>query len=112
MTFAVIILPEAEETIFESASWWATHRSRQQAERWFDGIYAAIDQLQHRPERCPLAREHEYFATEIRELHFGLGSRITHRVIFTVRGNRVFVLAIRHASQDDLKPGDLDLSGL
>ena len=107
MIYAVVILPEAEEIILKSAQWWAKNRSAKQAQRWFDGIYDALDTLKNHPQRFPLARENSLFPIELRELHFGVGSQPTHRAIFTVRPDTVVVLTIRHTSQKDLEPEDL-----
>jgi len=107
MNYAVLILPEAEDSIFRAAEWWAKTHSPQQAQRWFEGIYAAIETLEQQPQRCPLAREHGFFPIELRELHYGIGIRITHRAIFTIREDRVLVLSIRHVAQEDLQLDDL-----
>jgi plasmid stabilization system protein ParE len=107
MKFSVTILPEAEDVILRTAKWWATNRSSAQAVRWFTGIYDAFETLEEHPERCPLARECNLFPIELRELHFGIGSRSTHRVIFTIRPDMVVILTIRHTAQGDLEPEDL-----
>jgi len=44
---------------------------------------------------------------ELRELHFGVGSRATHRVIYVVDDDAVRVLAVRHAAQEDAEPEEL-----
>jgi plasmid stabilization system protein ParE len=79
----------------------------QQAARWYAGFSDAIAALAQNPERCPLAPENGCFPYEIRELHYGLGSRPTHRAVFTVRPDMVLVLTIRHAAQADLTEADL-----
>ncbi|MCH7729784.1 MAG: type II toxin-antitoxin system RelE/ParE family toxin, partial [Planctomycetes bacterium] len=66
-----------------------------------------IESLENDPDRCPLARENHRFAYEIRELHFGLASRPTHRIIFSIRPDAVVVLSVRHAAQQDLTEDDL-----
>jgi plasmid stabilization system protein ParE len=43
----------------------------------------------------------------MRELHFGVGARPTHRVIFTIVKQTVVVLAVRHAAQNVLRPEDI-----
>lgn len=107
MSYRVAILPEAEDIIVRTADWWAQHRSAGQARQWFNGIYEAFDTLEHNPGRCPLARESSLFPIELRELHHGLGSKATHRIIFTVRSETVLILTVRHTAQADLQPGDL-----
>jgi hypothetical protein len=58
-------------------------------------------------ERCGLARENDSFPFEIRELHYGVKGRPTHRAIFSIRPEMILVLAIRHAAQADLSPDDV-----
>ena len=107
MSYTVVILPEAEDIALRTAKWWAENRSSEQAQCWFHGIYDAFDTLEQHPERCPLARENSLLPIELRELHYGLGDRPTHRIIFTVRPDSVVILTIRHTSQMDIRPEDL-----
>ena len=75
--------------------------------RWYAGFSEAIAGLAENPERCPLAPENGRFPYEIREQHYGLGLRPTHRAVFTIRPDIVLVLTIRHVAQADLAEGDL-----
>ena len=67
----------------------------------------AIRSLSDNPDRCALARENHLFSAEVRELHYGLGSRPTHRAVFTVLKDVVLVLTIRHGAQADLTEDDI-----
>ena len=107
MSLPVILQREAEEQIVTSARWWAKHRSVEQAERWYAGILAAIDSLDTKAARYPLARENESFPYDLRTMNFGIGNRPTHRVLFTIRPDAVVVLSVRHAAQDDVTPEDM-----
>jgi plasmid stabilization system protein ParE len=109
MKYQVIFTEPAATTIEENAVWWARERSADQASRWYDGIRAAILSLDEFPQRCPLAPENDRFPYELRDLYFGLGSRPTHRIIFTIVTHHVVVLAVRHGAQRDLRHGDLKL---
>ncbi len=91
----------------EAREWWSEHRSGDQAARWFSGFSDSLFSLQEHPERFPLADENDEFPYEIRELYFGLGSRPTHRAVYTIHFDVVVVLSIRHTSQDRLTPTDL-----
>lgn len=110
MTLPVITLPHAEDEILESAQWWAKHRSPEQAQRWFDGVWDVIHSLGDQPNRWPLARENPDFPYEIHEYHFGLGSHATHRIIFTIQDAGVIVLSVYHTARDVLTPDDIPFS--
>jgi plasmid stabilization system protein ParE len=104
MSYTVVVTEPAEEELLAAYQWWATHRSAEQAGRWYNGILDAIGTLAENPERCPIAREDGKFPVELRELHFGLGTRPSHRAIFTIRPDVVLVYTIRHVAQDDWQP--------
>ncbi len=62
-----------------------------------------IDGLSVDPERHPLAPEAARYGTKLRQIHYGLSRKKTHRAIFEVRENEVLVHAIRHLAQDDFE---------
>jgi plasmid stabilization system protein ParE len=107
VTYRVTILPRAKLQLVEQCCWWSEHRSAEQAFRWLDGFEAALGSLADSPDRYAVARESDQFDIAIRELHFGLGSRPTHRAVFGIRGDEVIVYAVRHLAQRDLGPDDL-----
>lgn len=107
MSRPVILTEPAFEHFRRNAQWWATHHSVEQAERWYAGFLKELESLEDNPERCPLARENVNFPYELRELHYGVGPRSTHRALFIIRPDSVLILAIRHAAQDDVTPDDL-----
>jgi len=107
VSYDVRLTRKAEQQLNDAVDWWAEHRSAEQASRWHAGIAEAMLSLSINPERCRLARENPSVPIEIRELHYGLGRRPSHRVIFAVRQDRVVVYAIRHVAQDDLTADDL-----
>jgi plasmid stabilization system protein ParE len=100
MTYHVIIQPNAEAELDE-AYVYRHARASQAAARWFAGIVEAINSLAHFPERCPLAPENEYFTEEIRQLLYGR-RRDVFRILFTMQGDTVHVLHIRHGAQQHL----------
>ena len=59
----------------------------------------AFRSLERSPLRCSLAPESAFFEEEIRQLIYG-----KYRILFTVEGETVFVLRVRHRAQDYLKP--------
>jgi plasmid stabilization system protein ParE len=108
MTLAVILTARAEREMEESARWWAEHRSAEQAARWLAGIERLLDTLSERGSACALAAEASDFPYELREIHFGVGRRPTHRAVFTIVETLVVVLTVQHAAQDRLKPEDVE----
>lgn len=104
MTYRVIIEPTAERGIRESVQWITAQASPAVAAAWFNGLIRKVDTLRSHPGRCPLAAENDKFQDEIRELLYGRQRRRKHRILFTVAGDTVHVLFIRHSAQDELEP--------
>ena len=77
---------------------------RRQADCWYQAMMEALLTLELNPERYPSAIEASKLGTELRQLMFGSGRRITHRVIFAIRPAGVVVYAIRHVAQDEWEP--------
>lgn len=104
MSYQVKITSRAMSQLTATAIWWAKHHSIEQAARWLDGFEIEIQNLADDPERHPLARENSLFESPypVRQLNYGLSSRPTHRAVFEIRGNTIYVVAIRHLAQDDL----------
>lgn len=93
--YGVILAPEAETGIV-AAFQYILERSPLNAEKWLRALYKKIDSIELMPERCPLARENEYFEDTLRHLVFKF-----HRIIFRLDEAKrlVQVLYIRHAKQ-------------
>ena len=96
-TYRVIIQPNAEAEL-DAAYRYRYDRAPQAAAWWFAGIVEAINSLEQFPARCPLAPENGHFAEEIRQLFYG-ARRDVFRILFTIRGDTVHVLHIRHGAQ-------------
>ena len=108
MTRQVIFLPRAEADIEASARWWAENHSVEQADRWFGAMHEQLKTLADLPERHGLSAENDEFPYEIRDKLLGTGSRPSYRAVFTIRGDTVFVLTVRRAAQDVLRPEQVD----
>src|SRR5688572_20146619 len=106
MTYRVIVTARAKADIREAVAWWRDNRSGLQAERWLDKIEPALTSLARTPERCPLAPEADLVETDLRQLHFGVRRKTTHRIIFTVEGADVIIFRIRHIARDSLTADD------
>ena len=106
MNYQVVITSRAKSQLSASAHWWAAHRSIEQAERWLDGFEQALAGLAENPQPYPTAPENDLYDLPypVQQLLYGIGKRLTHRAVFEVRQDTVFVVAIRHLAQDDLSP--------
>ena len=107
MSLPAIIMPEAEEALWTNAEWWANNRSLEQTQRWYDGFAKAILGLSDHPRRFPIARESDQLPYEVRVMNYGVGSRPTHRALYTIRPDSIVVVSIRSAAQQDANPDDL-----
>lgn len=106
MTRQVVVTARAKKELYEAALWWATNRSTEQAIRWLEGFEAAIKSLALGAEQTPLLSEGSISSRELRQLNYGLRRRKTHRAVFEIRDDKVFVHTIRHLAQDAITEGD------
>jgi plasmid stabilization system protein ParE len=102
MIYKVIILPLAEQEAQANHDWWAANRSTEQAARWYEAFAESVLSLEQKPDRCALAPENGQFPYEVRQLNFGIGSKPTHRIVYTIRPGDVVVLRVRHLAQDEI----------
>ena len=102
MTYRVLITHAAQQDIRETVCWWRDNRSAEQAERWLDLLTPALDTLTHFPERCPRAPETDLLPTGLRQLYFGVRRQATHRIVFTIDGDTVVILRVRHVARQSL----------
>lgn len=71
--------------------------------RWFQGLQEAIASLSNFPQRCAHAPESKSFPFEGRHLLYGRKPHV-YRILFTVEGDKVFILHIRHGRREAVKP--------
>lgn len=109
MKYKVFITSKAKTQLVDCARWWSEHRDADQASRWLEGFEEAVVSLSDNPERHALARENDFYELPFsaRQLLYGLGKKPTHRAVYEVRGDTVFVIAVRHLAQDDLASQEL-----
>ena len=107
MKYRVVVDPRIHDQLREACRWWAENRSAEQAEQWYEGISKAIESLGENPLRHGLAPEDESFPIEVRNVLYGLSRKPTHRAIFTIRPDMVYVFSVRHVAQKPLTPDDL-----
>jgi plasmid stabilization system protein ParE len=104
----VVISAPATRDIEAAYDWWRTNRSEEQAHRWYCAIYTAIQSFRQMPERYSFATESDLLSQGIRQLLFGMGRSVTHRIVFAIDDNTVIVLRVRHSSQDSLPSRDIE----
>src|SRR5438874_1013221 len=102
MTYRVILQPQAERDIWAAARWIEEQsKSPAKALRWVRGIRAEIDTLKVSPTRCPIDPDSAVYGEEVRMLLYGKRHG-KYRILFTIRGDTVRVLAVRHSAQRSL----------
>ena len=89
--------PTAEKEILAATDWIAASAPLN-AQRWLDGIQAAIMSLEEMPHRCALARESDAFQLPVRQLVFK-----SHRIIFTVEEGVVRIHRVVHTARQSLE---------
>lgn len=95
------VLPKAQRDIRQNATWLRQTFSPRTADRWNDGIVAAIKALAKRPDQHPEA----YEAADLQvSLQYKLYGRRPHvfRILFTFSDETVIVLRVLHAAQNRL----------
>jgi len=102
--YRVILEKSAHEDLEAIIVWLAQH-SEEAARAWYTQAVQAIESLDTAPFRCPCAPENEVFLEEIRQLLHGR-KRYVYRILFTVRGEDVHVLHVRHGGRRPLTPGE------
>jgi plasmid stabilization system protein ParE len=106
MAFRVEISPQAFEDLDSISAYIRDRGSFESAERWFNGIMAAIKTLRDRPQRCPLAEESQRLQAEIRLLLYGKRNR-RYKIYFAVHKETetIRVFHVRHWAR---RPADTD----
>ncbi len=107
MKYEVRIVSRAHDDFREAIQWYADNYSAEFAANWYDQFLRRLETLEVMPESHPLARENKRTDFDLRDLHFGVGRRTTHRAVFRVVDATVEILAIRHVAR-----GDLDVENL
>src|SRR4051812_7412159 len=100
MPFQVVFHPRARSDIAATVAWLA-RTSPAAAARWRTGLLRIVENLETDPIRYPAADEAADLGVDLRELLYGR-RRNVHRILFTIDGETVNVLRVRHAAQDRL----------
>jgi plasmid stabilization system protein ParE len=109
MAFRVEISPEAFENLDTIAAYIQERGSFESAERWFNGIIAAVRTLQDMPRRCPLAEESTELDTEGHFLLHGKRNR-RYKVYFSIHNESetVRVFHVRHWAKRPVEADELE----
>jgi plasmid stabilization system protein ParE len=95
MAFRVETSAQAESDANSILEWLLSEHAGETGIRWFLALDDAIASLATIPERCPLAPETGRFPFEVRQLLYGHKTH-TYRILFTIDGDVVKILHIRH----------------
>lgn len=106
MSFRVILEPRAHQH-FKHIVRWLSDRSPSGAEHWLDAFDDAIERLEGNADGCSIAPENVLVKREIRQTLFKTPRGRMYRMVFTIVGSDVRVLAIRGPGQAPLKRRDL-----
>jgi plasmid stabilization system protein ParE len=99
-----VIVTHTEMDHIEEMYQWLDKKSTIAAARWYYQMMRTIDALEIAPKRWPTAPEGEAFGLPIRQRLTGKRQG-THRILFLVQRNSVFVLHVLHGARRYL---DLD----
>jgi plasmid stabilization system protein ParE len=101
MAFRVDISKDAEHEAETILNWLLKEQAGETGLRWFAKLYEAIQSLELLPARCGLAPENKSFSSKVRQLVYGRRPH-QYRILFTIEGDVVTVLHIRHGRRDAL----------
>jgi len=102
LTYNVIVTPTADAEAMEAVAWYA-ERSTDAAQRWHERLTRAINSLAKLPTRCPVSQEDsKALGCEVRLLLYGK-RRGVYRILFSIVGDTVWILRIRHSALGPLK---------
>src|SRR4051794_990182 len=101
MARAVSLRPGADTDLREIARYISQRVSPASATRWLTAIQATVARLATDADRCPQADEAADLGIDLRELLHGRRPHV-YRILFTIAGDTVNVLRVRHAAQDRL----------
>jgi len=108
MNFQVEITRRAENDLREITAWYRARSGFDEvADAWADGFFEIIDQLAYSADNHPPANEAGLVDGDLREVHYGSGRRRTHRIVYEIVGDVVYILRVRHQAQKDLTPDEL-----
>lgn len=97
-----VAVTEGAAAEIDSAYEWIKERAPDAAERWYDGLMAALGSLRHHPRRCARMLMDDLEGPEIRQLIYGR-RRGQYRVLFAIHEDAVEVLHVRHGARAPIR---------
>ena len=101
MAFRVEPTAAAKQDARDILAWLRSQQAGESGLRWFQGMQKAITSLTEIPTRCAFAPENKTFPYEVRHLLYG-SSQHRYRILFTIEGEVVTILHIRHGRRTPL----------
>jgi plasmid stabilization system protein ParE len=101
MAFRVEQTDAADTDLDTMLKWLGEQGAGEYGMRWFRKLREAIASLAELPHRCPFAPENAEFPFEVRQLLYGRKPH-WYRVLFTIDGDVVVILHIRHGRRQRL----------
>ena len=99
MAFEIRYAAEAENDLNEILSWLVKRQAGKAGLRWYQGLEKKISTLAEMPGRCVRAPESKSLSFDLFQLLYGRKPRV-YRVLFTIQGNVVYILAIRRPREN------------
>jgi len=106
MTYNLVYTGRAKRDL-QRATEAIAHNAPETAQRWFDGFVATLQSLSTSATVYSLAPESEQCSVEVRQLIYRTKSRRANRALYTIRGETVYILAIRRPGEDLLTEEEL-----
>ena len=98
-SYRVVFSPSAQEDLTFVLEWLEQKITLKKVQEWYGSLKEQIESLRHFPKRCPLAPENGFLGKEeIRQLLFSKYPS-PYRVLFTVKGDTIQILNIRHGKR-------------
>ena len=95
MAFRIEPTARAKQDLDAILEWLLAQEAGETGLRWFWKLKEAVASLSEISQRCPLAPENAEFSFEVRLLLYGRKPH-QYRVLFTINGETVVILHIRH----------------
>jgi plasmid stabilization system protein ParE len=108
MPYVVKVLRRAAGDVHRIYSW-LYKREPSGAERWFESLNAALNELAIAAHRAPLIAESAAVKIDLRERLFKTRHGATYRIVFVIALDEVRVLRIRGPGQRPLRRRDIGL---